>query len=376
MDRNAFQTNVSWKLPPATKTFILFHLELSDKCLKSLIISISPAKDRTLLWVRETKIVPTPNYPKWTRTPTTKSKCHHPAQDTPSTTGWHLKKMRITRSDITVDNQQVSTKKGNLIKETHLRLNLFKKRCNLIKKLLRRQSWVNEARMYEIVLRDADHSGESAHPVQIAEIIPETRQNSANSYRPYRWVLISKSLETTKIPGWPEAGVIRWWKSMAGLGLQQVSDLDHHWQIETAAPSRTAWRHQAPATGSLLKYIVSKIAPGITWCIITFHIFPPLKCIKIAILLHHPKSIWALEVSFFLTSDAFSAQRRTLRKNAMTWLTPRRTRQKLSHSSWVSAQIAGFLWELQYIKAYQGISRLLGYGTSQEGNNILIIPDV
>ena len=64
MDRNAFQTNVSWKLPPATKTFILFHLELSDKCLKSLIISISPAKDRTLLWVRETKIVPTPNYPK------------------------------------------------------------------------------------------------------------------------------------------------------------------------------------------------------------------------------------------------------------------------------------------------------------------------
>ena len=32
MDRNAFQTNVSWKLPPATKTFIFFHLELSDKC--------------------------------------------------------------------------------------------------------------------------------------------------------------------------------------------------------------------------------------------------------------------------------------------------------------------------------------------------------
>ena len=32
MDRNAFQTNVSWKLPPATKTFILFNLELSDKC--------------------------------------------------------------------------------------------------------------------------------------------------------------------------------------------------------------------------------------------------------------------------------------------------------------------------------------------------------
>jgi hypothetical protein len=91
--------------------------------------------------------------------------------------------MRITRSDITVDNQQVSTKKGNLIKETHLRLNLFKKRCNLIKKLLRGQSWVNEARMYEIVLRDADHSGQSAHPVQIAEIIPETQQNSANSYR-------------------------------------------------------------------------------------------------------------------------------------------------------------------------------------------------
>jgi hypothetical protein len=36
-----------------------------------------------LLWIRETKIVPTPNYPKWTRTPTTKSKCHHPAQDPP-----------------------------------------------------------------------------------------------------------------------------------------------------------------------------------------------------------------------------------------------------------------------------------------------------
>ena len=45
--------------------------------------------------------------------------------------------------------------KRKLSQRDKLRLNLFKKRCNLIKKLLGRQSWVNEARMYEIVLRDA-----------------------------------------------------------------------------------------------------------------------------------------------------------------------------------------------------------------------------
>ena len=218
-----------------------------------------------------------------------------------------------------------------------------------------------------------------------------------------RWVLISKSLETTKIPGWPEAGVIKMVKIYGWPRPAAVSDLDHHWQIETAAPSRTAWRHQAPATGSLLKYIVSKIATlGITWWYLVYHHFPPLKCIKIAILLHPPKStVGSRGVLFSDHRKAFSAQRRTLRKNAMTWLRAGRDRswataaefpQRNSgisvgtpiygygsipintifsgmniHKSqlfWCSPGVQGF-----DTLPYQGISRLLGYCTSQEGNN-------